>query len=399
MTRTDINYFDPTGHHLHEANSRLLTMGPAARVALPGNVVAWSVTRQEVIQRLAADPRVSRDAARHWPGLTDLPGDWPLMPFLASPTVLNAYGSDHRRLRDIMEHAFVRERLDIMRSNLEKRLARRLPELGTPGSGQVIDARGRYARVIAAEAICDLFGVPEDDWDAAKQAMAAIVEPPPDPAEAAARLEGTMGFLDALLRAKRQSPGDDMPTVLNEAREVNAEERVLALAVTIAGGVPATTELLANAIANLLTHPDQRSAVTSGGVSWAEVIEETLRVDGPVQHMPLRYAVEDIDLGEGVVISRGEPILMGFGAGGRDPSVHGASAAEFDIRRAEKAHMSFGFGVHHCIGAPLARTEAAVALPALFDYFPHLELAEPVSTLPPLPTFIFHGRVRLPVRL
>ncbi|MFD4586578.1 cytochrome P450 [Streptomyces sp. NPDC058434] len=298
-----------------------------------------------------------------------------------------------------MEGAFTKNRLEALSANLEKRLQVHLVTLGSSGSGSVIDIRADYARVIASETLCDLFGVPQASWPEAKQAMANLLEPSTDSRVAATQINDAMSFLSSLLSSKQRASGDDMPTTLIQSTEMTDEERVLALAVTIAGGVPATTDLITNAVLNLLRNPEQLRALKDQEVLWSSAIEETLRFDGPVQHMPLRYAVEDIDLGEDVVISRGEPVIMGFGAGGRDPETHGETAETFDIHRRNKEHIAFGHGVHYCIGAPLGRVEAAVALPALFEHFPHLELADSAEALQPLPTFIFNGKVKLPVRL
>lgn len=390
---------DPTGRFLQVDVARLRSSGPAARVELPGGVIAWSVTRYDVLRQLAEDDRLSRDAQRHWPGLATVPEGWPLAPFLISPTVLNAYGADHRRLRDIMEAAFVPERLEELAANLGKRLPEILAELGDPGAGEVVDLRSGFAQVIAGETLCDLFGVPREQWVDARRTMLDLVSPAEDAEIAAAQLDSAMGLLAGLIESKRNAPAADMATVLAQNPALTDEERVLALAVTIAGGLPATTDLIANAIVDLLGHPDQLAAAVAGEVSWAEVVDEVLRFDAPVQHMPLRYAVEDIDLGEGVVIRRGDPVIMGFGAGGRDPEVHGDTALVFDARRLDKAHVSFGHGVHYCIGAQLGRLEASQALVALFEHFPGLELAEDAEALEPLPTFIFNGRTRVPVRL
>ncbi|MEV6902764.1 cytochrome P450 [Amycolatopsis sp. NPDC051372] len=168
---------------------------------------------------------------------------------------------------------------------------------------------------------------------------------------------------------------------------------------TIAGGIPSTTGLITNAVFDLATHPDQRASVLGGQTPWPDVLDETLRADAPVQHMPLRYAVEDIDLGEGVLIRRGEAILLGFGAAGRDPRRHGETPGAFDVNRPDKDHLAFGHGAHLCIAGALGLTEATVAVTALFDRFSRLELAEPGETLEPLPTIVFSGKARLPVRL
>ncbi|MFB7286955.1 cytochrome P450 [Actinacidiphila glaucinigra] len=390
---------DPTGHRLHEDTARLLAAGPATRVELPGGITAWSVTRYEVLRRLTADHRVSRDARQHWPGLGEVPPDWPLSPFLASPTVLNAYGSDHRRLRAVMERAFAPGRTAALGASLRNRTETYLDALGTPGSGRVVDVRARYARVVACETLCDLFGVPEDRWEQAVRAMRALLEPPSDPGAAAAATEASMAFWAALLAEKAGAPGDDLATILVRAPDMTDEERLLALVVTVAGGVPSATDLITNAVIGLLRHPEQLEDVLAGAVPWPAVVEETLRADSPVQHMPLRYAVEDIDLGEGVVIRRGEAIVLGFGAGGRDPRRHPDGADAYDVHRRDKDHVAFGHGVHRCIGEPLGRLETAAALPALFERFPGLRPAAPLEELEPLPTFVFNGRTELPVRL
>jgi cytochrome P450 len=396
---TEVFPLDPSGRFLRADTARLQSAGPAARVELPAGIRAWSVTRHDMLERLAGDDRLSRDAQQHWPGLDSVPEDWPLAPFLISPTVLNAYGSEHRRLRQIMEAAFTPDRVETLLTNLKKRLPAHLATLGNPGSAQVIDVRADFAQVIATETLCDLFGVPVEGWSEAKQAMLDLLTPSDDGEVAARQLKGTMDFLAALISSKHHAAGADMATDLAQATTMTDEERVLALAVTIAGGVPATTDLITNAVLDLLRHPDQRSAVTEGSVPWSDVVEETLRFDAPVQHMPLRYAAEDIDLGEDVVIRRGDLVLMGFGAGGRDPQLHGETVDTFDIHRPNKAHLAFGHGVHYCIGAPLGRLQAEVALPALFDRFPALALAESAESLQPLPTFIFNGKTALPVRL
>jgi cytochrome P450 len=136
----------------------------------------------------------------------------------------------------------------------------------------------------------------------------------------------------------------------------------------------------------------------TGRASWDDVIEETLRARSPIEYMPLRYAVEDIPLGD-VTIAKGDPILVGFGPAGRDPEVHGETARQFDITRANKEHLAFGFGVHYCLGAPLARLEGRVALPALFDRFPDIALAVSPAKLEHSPSFTFSGHNALLVRL
>nr|BFE50746.1 hypothetical protein GCM10017745_41730 [Saccharothrix mutabilis subsp. capreolus] len=218
-----------------------------------------------------------------------------------------------------------------------------------------------------------------------------------------ANQERLYALLHGLVEAKRRDPGDDLADGLIAARDedgsrLTEQELVDTLILVLAAGHETTVNLLDHAITALLTHPEQRRRVETGDVSWADVVEETLRWQAPVAHLPLRYAVEDVAV-DGTVIARGDAVLAGYAAAGRDPEHHGPTAAEFDPGRADKTHLSFGFGAHYCLGAPLARLEAELALPALFARFPDLALAVPPSDLAPLPSFISNGHATLPVRL
>jgi cytochrome P450 len=183
-----------------------------------------------------------------------------------------------------------------------------------------------------------------------------------------------------------------------DGSQLTEKQIVETLMLVINAGHETTVNLLDQAIVALLTHPEQRAAALAGEVSWSEVVEETLRYQAPVAHLPLRYAVEDIEI-EGLRIGKGEAILASYAAAGRDPKIHGATADIFDVTRAVKDHVSFGHGAHHCIGAPLARMEGELALPALFRRFPDIRLAVEVSELKPVVSFVSNGHQELPVYL
>ncbi|WP_433425034.1 cytochrome P450 [Microtetraspora malaysiensis] len=165
----------------------------------------------------------------------------------------------------------------------------------------------------------------------------------------------------------------------------------------ISAGHETTVNLLGSAVVALLTHPDQLGLVRSGRATWEDVIDETMRWQAPLANLPLRYAVEDISA-DGVQIRKGEAILAGYAAAGRDPGRYGATADRFDITRpTRRDHLSFGHGVHYCLGAPLARLESEVALATLFDRFPGLAPAVPPAELAPIPSFLSNGYRTLPV--
>jgi 2-hydroxy-5-methyl-1-naphthoate 7-hydroxylase len=166
----------------------------------------------------------------------------------------------------------------------------------------------------------------------------------------------------------------------------------------IAAGQETTTTLITNAIAALCTHPEQLAHVREGRATWADVAGETLRFHAPAAYSPMRFAVEDIEL-DGVLIRKGDPILISFAAAA-DPEAYGEDVSRFDLLRAgRRDDLGFGHGVHRCLGAPLARLEATVALSALFTRFPDLALAVSLDRVEPVPSFIVNGYGSLPVRL
>jgi 2-hydroxy-5-methyl-1-naphthoate 7-hydroxylase len=166
----------------------------------------------------------------------------------------------------------------------------------------------------------------------------------------------------------------------------------------IAAGHETTVNLLDQALTGLLGDPGQLAHVRAGRVPWKDVVEEALRWRAPVAYLPLRYAVEDVEV-DGVTIRKGEAILAGYAGAGQDPDLYGDDGDRFDVTRPGKEHLAFGYGVHFCLGAPLARMEAEIALPAFFSRFPDAAFAVDPSELVPIASFISNGHRRLPVVL
>lgn len=396
---------DPTGSDLHAESDRIRARGPATRVELPGGVIAWAITGYALARRLLADPRVSRDPRQHWPALIsgEIGPDWPLIGWVSSRSMTNAYGREHSRLRKLLAKAFTAHRVEAMRPHIEKIVADLLDELTDHAPGEVVDLQDAFANRVPSRVICDLLGVPDEARAELCRSIATFTDATATPEQTAATMRSLQLTVQALIALRRQMPGDDLTSDLIAARaedgaRLSEFELESTLRAVLGAGHQTVADLLDNAVTALLTHPDQRELISTGRVSWDEAIEETLRAQCPVEYLPLRYAVEDIVLGD-VTIAKGEPIIIGFCAAGRDPALHGTTANRFDITRASKEHLAFGFGVHYCLGAPLGRLEARIALPALFDRFPDLALAIPATQLQPSPTFLFDGHRVLPVRL
>ncbi|MEU5306878.1 cytochrome P450 [Streptomyces noursei] len=403
---------DPTGRDLHGEAARLRAEGPAVEVELPGGVQAWSVTRYEVIKHMLTGRLLSKDPRRHWPAWIngEIPPDWPMIVWVGLESMFTAHGADHVRLRKLVTKEFTRSRVEDIRPGIERITADLLDamvalgagERGTPGGP--VDLRRTFADPLPTRVICDLFGVPEDARHEMHRALGTALATAATPQQAARNAADLHAVITALVSVKREHPGGDLTSALIAARDdgdgsrLTEAELVSTLIVLIGGGSETAVNLITNATAALLTHPEQLALVLEGYFSWNDVIEETLRAEPPIVHQPLYFATADIEL-SGVKIRRGDAVLVGFGAAGRDPAVHGVHADRFDITRPDKNHLAFGHGMHFCIGAHLARLEAGIALPALFGRFPDMTLAMPPEGIQQQESFIANGHSSLPVLL
>jgi cytochrome P450 len=395
---------DPAGGDVQGEAAKLRERGPVTPVELPGGVPAWAVTGQEQLKRLLTDPRVSKNPHLHWAKWIngDIAEDWPLRLWVSVQNMFTAYGDDHRRLRNIISRAFTPRRTEALRPDVEQ-ITRDLVDGLAASPGGRADLREAFAYPLPIEVICRLFGVPAETRPALRRCVDGVFNTALTPEEAVANQTEMYGILQDLVAFRRREPADDLAGVLISSRDedgsrLSEAELVDTLILMISAGHETTVNLLDQAIVALLTHPEQRALVRSGEVPWSEVIEEALRWQAPVANLPLRYAVEDIDV-DGVTIGKGEAILAAYAAAGRDLSVHGDDADSFDITRANKEHISFGHGVHFCVGSHLARMEAEVSLPALFERFPDMSLAVSPDELRPVESFISNGHRTLPVDL
>ncbi|MYR40209.1 cytochrome P450 [Streptomyces sp. SID4944] len=401
MTRIAL---DPFVRDLDGESAALRAAGPLAEVELPGGVHVYAVTHHAEARALLTDSRVVKDI-NVWNAWRrgEIPMDWPLIG-LANPgrSMLTVDGTDHRRLRTLVAQALTVRRVERLREGIEALTNASLEKLAAHPAGEPVDLKAEFAYPLPMNVISELMGVDAADHPRLKELFEKFFSTQTPPEE----FVQLMADLDTLFRRiiedKRANPGDDLTSALIAASEngdhLTDEEILNTLQLIIAAGHETTISLIVNAVKALQTHPEQRKKVLDGEIGWDGVIEETLRWNTPTSHVLIRFATEDIEVG-GKILPKGEALIVSFAALGRDERQHGPTAGEFDATRTPNRHIAFGHGPHVCPGAALSRLEAGIALPALYEKFPELELAVPASELRNKPIVTQNDLYELPVKL
>ncbi|MGW9026108.1 cytochrome P450 family protein [Streptomyces sp. NPDC055722] len=401
---------DPSGGCPHPDNARLLAGGAVAPVVLPGEIEGMAVLGHDALREFLSHPDVAKNA-RHFTALREgrIAEGWPLMTFATVQGMTTADGEDHRRLRSLVSRAFTARRVEELRPRVEQLTASLLEDLARAAASAdgVADLRRHFALPLPMAVISELLGVDDRYRDRLHQLSSRVVATDIGPQQAIAANRDLVAVLGEIAAAKAECPEDDLTSALIAAHDEDGDrlsgpELIGTLVLMIIAGHETTLNLITNAVRALCGHREQLELAQKGQVGWGDVVEETLRWDAPVSYFPFRYPVRDLTV-DGTVISKGTPVLAGYSAAGRDPAVHGADADRFDVTRPGRSgavrSLSLGHGAHYCLGAPLARMEAGIALERLFTRFPGLELALPEAELTPHASFVGNSVRTLPVRL
>ncbi|WP_199191685.1 cytochrome P450 [Amycolatopsis sp. CA-126428] len=360
---------DAVALRVHPRFAELRKSGAPVRVTMPYGGDAWLVTRYEQTRFVLSDPRFSRAAAAG----ADVPRGRP--GFEPAGNLLAMDPPEHHRIRALVGKAFTARRVELLRPRIQE-----IVDTLLDGTGPPVDFASAVAWELPVLVIGELLGVPPGERRMVRECTETLVASggtvtPADVAEARGKLAGA---LHTLIAQRREAPTGDLLTALAAARDDEdrlTDNELLMLGVALlAGGHETTANLIGSMLVELLTDRERWTALVARPDLIPAAVEELLRF------VPLatvadfaRIAREDLEIG-GQAIRAGDAVLVQLDSANRDESVF-PSAGDLDFGRKINHHLAFGFGVHHCVGAPLARLELRVLLSTLVRRLPGLRLA------------------------
>jgi len=372
------------------------------QVGIDGETMLWFVTRHDdAVAVLLDDERFVRDPALALTQeeLEAFRSGMPEGMAFVENHMLNKDGEDHRRLRRLVTKAFTPRMVEQLRPRIHEIADELIDALESRGEMDLVD---EFAFPLPITVIAELLGIPVADRDRFRRWTNAMITPaltPEDMAQFGAFVDEFVTYLRELFERRRSTPGDDLISALLQVEEggdtLSEEELFSMVVLLIIAGHETTVSLIGNAVLALLQHPDQRKALESDPTLMSHAIEELLRYDGAVERTLNRWAATDVELG-GESIRRGEGVIVILGSADRDPSRFPDPDA-LDFEREDVKHLAFGRGSHYCLGAPLARIEAEVALTTLLRRLPGLRLAMDIEELYWRPVPLFRSLASLQV--
>jgi cytochrome P450 len=363
------------------------------RIRLRSGGPAWLVTGYDAARRALADPRLR--------GRTGAVGDRRALSEAVergmNTHMLNVEAPDHTRLRRLISAAFTRRRMEQMRPRVQRITDDLLDAVAGDDSVDLIAA---LAAPLPIQVLTELIGVPEEESTAFHGWTTTLTASGLRVAELDAAAGEMLSYTRRLLDLKRRDPQPDLLSALVAVRDgadrLTDDELTSMVFLLLIAGQETTANLIGNGTLALLTNPDQRDRLLHSADGTLVAVEEFLRYESPVQ-AALRVAGEPVEL-DGVVIPAGAVVIVSLLAANRDAARFG-HPDDLDVSRAPNPHLAFGHGIHHCLGAPLARMEGAIALSTLLTRFPRMRLAAEPESLEWRISLVMHGLVTLPVKL
>ena len=360
-----------------------LAEGAVRQVTLRDGHEAWVVVRYEEARAALNDPRFSKDMHAALAASSEIVDEGLPGPAFARH-MLGVSAPDHSRLRHLAAPRFTKQALTELEPRVRAIVDDLLDGLAAPGPDAVVDLMEAFAFPLPYTVICELLGIPEAHRAALGDDLHDLLRPLETDAELEeARLASThlAATFAEIIDAKDADPADDLISDLAAAAREGHLDRIELQSTAfnlIVAGHETTTNLIGSTVRSLFVQPELGPSLadpaTVGGV-----LEELMRHDGPVQHATFRYAVEPVELG-GTTIPAGGQVLVCLAAANRDARAF-TDPDTIEPERDGPRHLAFGHGIHHCLGAGLARLEGAIAIPSLLQRFPDLRPAVPLDSL------------------
>jgi cytochrome P450 len=375
----------------YPAFSVLRAEAPAHEVHLPDGP-AWIITRYADVRRALTDPRFTKDWRYTLP--PEARADAPANPL---PMMILMDPPGHTRLRKLVSRSFTARRMSELRPQV-RRYAEDL--LDALPDGDQVDLMAEYASLLPVRVICELLGIPEDDREQFTAWTRTMLDETSQ-AESQTAMADMSAYFGRLVEVKRAQPDDGLLSALVEVSDdgdrLSAEELVAMGNLLLIAGHETTVNLIGNGTFGLLTHPEQLALLRERPDLLGTAVEEFLRWDAPVQSPPVRFLSEDVEVG-GITVPAGAVVMLSLAAANRDPEQF-PEPDELKIDREPGGHVAFGYGLHFCLGAQLARIEGQEAFAALLTRFPEISLAVDPEALVHRRSTLVRGVTELPVRL
>ncbi|MFI6395039.1 cytochrome P450 [Nonomuraea sp. NPDC050547] len=367
--------------------ARLRAEQPLRPLIFPDGHEGWLALGYDEVRAIVADPRFSsRYELIHY-ALADV-GQMPPAP---PGDLVGVDAPQHTRYRKLLAGKFTVHRMRLLAERAEEVTKEHLEAMAASGSqADLIEA---FARPVPAVMICELLGVPYADRQEFQQMAATIGGLDATPEEQYAAYAQMGEYIGKLVQAKRATPTDDVLSDLTGS-DLTDEELAGVGAFLLGAGLDTTTNMIALGTYTLLRHPDQLALLREDPDLAGNAVEELMRFL-TITHTGARAALEDVDLG-GQTIKAGQTVALAVQAANRDPGKF-PDPDVLDLRRDASGHISFGHGIHQCLGQQLARVEMRAAFPALLGRFPGLRLAVPADQVPMREGLDIYGVHRLPV--
>ena len=359
--------------------------GAVHPVTLADGHDAWLVVRFDEAMAALNDPRLSKNMHAALASGSEVVAEGLPGPEFARH-MLTVDPPDHTRLRRLVSAAFSPRRVEALRPRVQTITDDLLDRIEAAGPDGPVDLVSAFAFPLPFTVICELLGVPEEERERLGHEFTRLLVPTTSAAEyaeAKKASDNVVSMLRELVAAKEAAPGDDLVSALIAARDgderLDSQELLSTIFQLMVAGHDTTASFIGNSLVALFRNPTQLAKLKADPEKFPAALEEFLRFDAPVPHSTFRYASQPVTLADRE-IPAGAQVIVCMAAANRDHDRY-PSPESLDVEREATRHLAFGHGVHHCLGAPLARMEGHIALASLLSRFPELSLAVPMDDL------------------